>query len=599
MNKYFLLLSFLICTQQYASATDKQLSANEVTALQTRCVGLSQLQPYVSQHELEKMAQLRFPDEFEGAEVLDLNLVRSYRQTQAQFKGAVREVGYVQHDVALKPLAANIRNAFVEFAGMPQYSSVAKRFLAEMNYHAEIEDVNPEWVVSLPLRFAAAIGKHTADQKALFSHVPFPSYFFGMIENEAWKTESATVKSVDEYNNKGFELPDDDECTSSHFYGAVVDQISDQVKRALPAVATYPIMNKAKFGISFMVRSNLNDIFPIAFPFHEREQKSKKLIAHGIKMSTFAFGTHDALHKLADARRYEFFQHIFYRGERYVKAGGNAWKFAEVYTPVAVQKYGMVMGLFNRIYDAMVGKLLPYRGIEEYRAAMAGFFWIDHEEPYMPREIYDYNDVDEIIAIAASQDGMNSGSYSMGPIDSWNDSYDPLNTSPLDGSSQLDDEAIFTFVETALTLGHSNGYKYHDPYFFTMKVSDQLDKIVGKKVLRGKRFIDAIYRSKNGQEYVFSFPTLFHKWLNADDNLGILSYGGTHITKPDLTMVDDPRAEAIETLEYIEEAIDDHVEHFVDVATFFVNQGGENSLAQQYFRQHFALEQRVKAQLSK
>jgi hypothetical protein len=482
---------------------------------------------------------------------------------------------------------AKFKGVLNNFAKEGPHAQIAKRFLAEMRYHEKMEDVNPAWLYLLHFRFAAAVSPITADQKTLFSHVPFPSLFFGMTEKDAWKNEASAFANVKYYDNKGFELPDYH--IARNLSPKFIDRIYDYINRALPAKVRYPVANKGKLGVSTIVRSNINDIYPIAFPFNETNPEAEAIGAHGIKLSTFPFATHDALHERADLRRYNFIQHVVNRVDQHVSEGGDAREFARVYTPIALQRYHMVMGLLNHIYNNMVGTLLPNRGLAEYRKAMTGFFWIDHENPNFSPSIYNMNDVDKILETITSQEGMDAGAFSIKDIDSWTSPYDPLETSPIDGSSRLSDDAIYKFVEDNLTTADSNNYKYSP-----LSYDETLNSSERRKIVRGKRFIDVFYRANNGDEYKFTFPTMYHKWLNTDDNLGLLKYGGTVITKPDLQKGDrDPRDVAQETLIQIEQGIKAHVDHFRSVASYFVNRGGEDSLAKRYFKQHFNQEQQL------
>lgn len=575
MRKYLLLSSFLISAGPLAHATQiLELSLNP------------------SQKEIEQIAHAKFPREFQGVNDIDQTVVDGFRKTQLGYKGIVSDTSITLHEPAIYPLAAKFKGALNSFAANESYTQIAERFINEMHFHDVMEDVNPAWLYGLHLRFAAAVSPITADQKTLFSHVPFPSIFFGLLEKDAWKNEASAFSNVEYYDNKGFEIPE--YYISYHLSGQMIDSICDVVERALPAKVMYPFVNQDKFGVSFIVRSNINDIYPIALPFYEKNPKAKAIAAHGTELSTFPFATHDELHSLVDRRRNHFIQHVIKEIDWEVEAEGDAWEFARVYIPIALQRYHMVNGLLNHIYNDMVGTLLPHRGLAEYRKAMLGYFWIDHEAPYFPSSIYDMNDVDKIINTITSLKGVGAVSGSINEIDSWSSPYDPLETSPIDGSSRLSDDEIYQFVEEKLTTADSNGHKYD---LVSYPASLQYD-IKEKKIARGDRFIDVFYRYYDGCEYQFSFPTMYHKWLNADDNLGLLQYGGTRIKKPAflpnyIMGAEDPRVIAQNTLAHIEQAINGHVIHFRNVASFFVNRGEENSLAKRYFKRHFNQEKKL------
>lgn len=89
-----------------------------------------------------------------------------------------------------------------------------------------------------------------------------------------------------------------------------------------------------------------------------------------------------------------------------------------------------------------------------------------------------------------------------------------------------------------------------------------------------------------------------------DDNIGLLEYGETFISKPDLRAFDNPREVAMGTLSQVNTALADHVKHFLRVATFFANpdpigSARKDKLHQRYSRQHFNLEQAIAKKLNK
>jgi hypothetical protein len=252
------------------------------------------------------------------------------------------------------------------------------------------------------------------------------------------------------------------------------------------------------------------------------------------------------------------------------------------------------MGSLREIYGNMVTKLLPYRGIEEYRKAILGFFWITREEPYFPSALYNMNNFDEILETITSQSSLNGENTLADDIDSWRSSYDPLQTSPINGVSQLNDDEIYTWVLDHMTRGDAQSNKYW-PFFQDYPPITQ-QEISQQKIVRTNRFIDVIFKTKIGEELRYSFPTLYHKWRNLDDNIGLLRFGGTHIEKPTLTALEDSRTIAQATLDQVNQAIKSHVTSFGKVASFFANydpQGNETSLAQRYFRWHINQEERV------
>jgi hypothetical protein len=573
--------------QQLDTSKTKDLSRFAQSRFEKQC--LKRSLSFIFIEELEKHSV-----EFRGANNLDQQIVAAYQVSYTQFDGKVTDAFYAFNNPAMYPIAQKLSDYLTDYALKFPHHQPTKRFLWELDFHIEGQDISPLWLLGMHLRFAASVSTITEDEKDLLSHVPFPNLYFGLIEKDAWRNSHSSYVSISEYNNEGLELSD--EHVRTNIQTAVLTYIEDTIERLLPPQILYPMLGQNKLGISFMVKCYLDDNFPVVFP-------NQPVNGHGIKFSQFGFPIHDMLHQKVDRRHYELISHVVSRADAFVGLDGDAWQFAKIYSPVAVERYHALMGGLRDVYGNMVTKLLPYHGLREYRKAMLGFFWILHEAPNFAAQIYNMNDFDKVLETITKPSSLSAVNAALNEIDSWESSFDPFSTSPIDGSTNLTDDDIYNHpIFESLLLEDAQGYKYSSRTDKGRSIGDSYcdDCIVDQQVIRTNRFIDVIFKMFDGEELKYSFPTLFQKWTNLDDNIGLLKYAGTIITKSDLTTAEDPRQVALETLDNVRKALDSHVERFHKVAFFFSNydpHGNEKSLAKRYFRKHFAQEKWVTKEL--
>ena len=546
-----------------------------------------------TREQTTKLIQRHHPKEF-GVDKIDQGVVNGHRTNHRQFNGKVSKVFYASHDPAIAPLFAKFETFLKQYAHSNPLHTFTGRLLREMTYQKEDQHFSPISLLGMHLRFAASISSITDDERSLFSHVPFNNLFFGLLEQDAWKHSLSSYISMEKYPNKGFELTDMH--WSLKLGTPMIDLLADRTQKLLPSPILYPLPGEGKLGVSLMVESNLNDVYPACFPTTTNK-------GHGINFSQFGFGIHDMLHKYADRRHYNVVEHVLRRAEVHANNNGNTWKFAEIYPPVAAQRYRVIMSGLKSIYTDMVTKLLPRDGKTAFNRAMVGFFWSLHEAPKFPSRLYDMNDFGKVLGTITASSYHNTVAVSTDDLDSWESSYDPFATSPIDGTTKLTDAEILDHpVIKSLTIdqaqGHKYGYHYYPSPLLTALYSD--DSIVSKTVTRSPRFIDVTFKMFDGEELVYSFPTLYQKWTNADDNLGLLAYGGTNLTKPTLPTDESQRERARiiaqDLLERVRTQISDHIKHFHDVASYFSkddSRGNKNSLESRFFYAHYNQEQIV------
>lgn len=541
---------------------------------------LRHIQPRPSYSELEEIHQIRHPSDFTGIQTVDLQIVQAHRQQLARLPIGTDDLPLAFHNPALSPLVDKLEGFIRTQAAHHPTSKQLSRILMEITFQRGTEDLNPLWLFNIHFRAAAALSKRGKGERDVFAHTPNPELYFGLLAHNTWHNNLSSYLGIMEFGNKGHDL-------RRGFLSCLPDQVCDDLytnmQRILPGKIVYPCLEAGKFGISFLVRNLLRDVHPTAFP-------SQSLFGHGTRLSQYGCAVHDWLHSLADRRRDELMTFVVEQADWHYVNGGNIPDFMKVFPYVARAKYLTLMGSLHEIYMDMGAKLIPYRGITEFRRAMVGFFWSMHEKPNFPAKLYRMNDLDKVIETITTDESTPSAvSFSLEEYDLWESSFDPFETSPLNGQSPKNDDEICRWVLANMKIDQANCYKYLDcssdyPIF--------QNDVVSRKVNRSKRFIDVIFSMRDGTELKYTFPTLYHKWKNMDDNLSLLRYGGTKIAKPALDKV-NARDIAKKTLDLVRDRLDDHIEHFKTVASFFANyepRGEGSSLAQRYFRQNMMLD---------
>ena len=112
--------------------------------------------------------------------------------------------------------------------------------------------------------------------------------------------------------------------------------------------------------------------------------------------------------------------------------------------------------------------------------------------------------------------------------------------------------------------------KIPEPFLHTIKES--------------KRFIDLNWHTKNGAEASFSLPTLYHKWLNADDTISLLAYGGIIITKPELDglKISVQRKEALALLSTINLEVNKLADDFLNTSIKIISESTNENFLKTY-----------------
>ncbi|MBL8677220.1 MAG: hypothetical protein JNJ47_07380 [Alphaproteobacteria bacterium] len=152
------------------------------------------LQPKIPFSDLERAIEIQHSNDFKGSESLDMQIVMAHRQNHACFNGYFGEAVERQHfndfngkvedaflsfdDPAIYPLAQKLEHFLVAYSEKNLTHQPTKRFIREIQFQRENQDISLLWLLGMHLRFVASISHITPDQRNLFAHVTLPELIF-------------------------------------------------------------------------------------------------------------------------------------------------------------------------------------------------------------------------------------------------------------------------------------------------------------------------------------------------------------------------------------------------------------------------------------
>ncbi len=510
-----------------------------------------------STDNLEDIVSKSYPELFTGREKLDKTVITGCRELAF---GKREVVWFGEHNPVIIPLVLKFQSYLETYLKQNSNHVATKNFIKEINCHLDMEDVNGAWYFTLLLRHAASISTVDSDEIDVFSHALYPGYLLGLLKDNAWKKPLSAFLRLDDVDHMGRIFDDNNHFPLQHASYEVLTTIKGRLESLLPAQIRYPIPGYGKFGICFLIHACLEDVYLLGIP-------TSRLTAHGVKVSPFAFAAHDLVHLELDPRRRALMKNVLSKLDKFVGEGGSASSFIDNYLPVAVKKYMALNNLLLAIYDHGMRNLYK-SGKQEYQKFMVGFFHAIHETPNFPPEIYDCNNLDEVLSIIFDDVGPAIGlALEIEPVvelEEWDNSFDPLETSPIQGSSKKSDDEVLQWVFDNLTRKQAVQYYGYTPWDSDVKLDQE--PLHSKRVTRSKRFIDVNLELKTGEKLTFTFPTLYHKWCNMDDNLGLLNCAGVELKKPNLNLSNNPREDAQKMLEQVNAEVNNLKQFCIKVA---------------------------------
>lgn len=433
---------------------------------------------------------------------------------------------------------------------------------AEINLRIKSEEVTPLWISLLGLRIQAAISKVSSDEFDLFKHVIDPGHAIlkGLTTKDAWKSYEKSALLINNFRGQtnsiySIAYPSELSCE-------VGDEILETLEKMLPPPVYYPLYNKGIIGIPFLVHSFIHNIYPLALsktPGH----------AHGIDLSQLGFGTHDYLHAELDSRRRALEQFVLHEVAIQLKAGDIELKSTPLILDYAVRRFNLLNEGLSSLFNAHLIQLHLSKDTAAFKRAMGGYNWILHEKVVLNSNIYKTNNFNDVLRLMCDMalettTPPTASTNDVAEFDyfSWESPHEFIATFPLNGETIETDREIGIKAMEYLKSGKHPTYPYINKENFSFYIDDNAPC----SVEISPRFIDVSITGKNAHKYQLSFPTLFHKWANMDDNLGLLRYAGVNLKKPHLDALNtrNARGTAMVMLETTEKELDKMVTDFLN-----------------------------------
>jgi len=434
-------------------------------------------------------------------------------------------------------------------------------------------------------------------EKDLFNHVPYHQYLDALLA-----TDIHDKPVVTDLYKWGMSLDREGE----YFYtpgekGVYVQGVSEKagdliekvIARHLPAPIIYPSLGEGVLPLKLILRNWLKEIYHIGMPLENVKD------VHGEEnTSKVGFAFHDLFHYKNDKRRVSLDNYIKDKLGAYVMSGEGRFASDVIpqFVPLVVQKYNLVMQALEK----------AYLSVEMDNHAVAGFFTLAHEVSPFSKEIFDISNPGALIDTMVKE----SLSYYAEP-EVWENPEDPLETSPSDGQTSLNDEkikelAIARLAEDAnLNLPYQIYEKRNDEDTYMDSATEEAEKIEIRKswlpkntrseVKKSAQFIDVKFTFADAEEKTVTFPTLYRKWKNVNASLGLLSFAkGERLERPILSGQDRfaDRQAAMTHIDLIRTQLEATMTDFAQKAKAVFGEG-EGSYAQDYEAQFKKIDEQI------
>ncbi len=371
-------------------------------------------------------------------------------------------------------------------------------------------------------RFIASLSNPSEDEKSVFLHAVHPEYLLGMFENNAWQTPMKAFVEIEEFDNKGKEV--EIHIDAPNISKEIFDLVENMLRFQLGPKIHYPMYGQDKLGIPFLTLKAIQRIYPFAF------QPEKTVGAHGVDdASPAGLSAHDFVHAELDPRVKMLKKHILeIVNKKYLDAVAGDLEFdaetiARTYAPVAIERFQKIEQIFEQFFGHLVKEVLPNHGLVEFKKVMAGFFWVMREQVGFNPDLFGPMSFQAVIDsyVDKSLSKLNDQD------ESWEVTYNPLITCPVDGKSPYTLDGIIDTIKAKFKLEEDHGRIIN---------ADVAYAPAGECVKA--RFIDVHFKFASGYEKTISFTTMYHRMKNIEDARGLLNWAG-------LEMAEAPKLEGL------------------------------------------------------
>lgn len=571
-----LLLSLLCLSSSFAHASDYYEDQKLEKTPVSSGVSLPQNNP---QEVLDRVCQKIIDQQrvyaddnltqFGGAKQFDLGYLKGFRKLVTNdpktFAGCY-------HDLWVKR-AQDLKEFILNVPGGPQ--TIEESFLNEIDLQIKNKTLTLDWLHVTALRYLACKSDIKEESLSVFNNTEVSNLLDVISVEEARKSFHSFLSFLESHSEM---------IISSMFKSPLLGKLSfsclEKIEEYLRREAVYDFSyllfaekdKPKKFGVSFLTVANWMNSSPISVT-HER------VTAHGLDLSPVEFGLHDYAHKKVDRKTKAVLDTVTTLTNKHLEEGGTTQESPRI-TKAVADHFKVLQTCMLLVQKRIMDKYYLSDPVK-YNEIVNGSFWAEHEYSTLDHEDLLRPSFSEIIKSLSEK--VQSG-FTMN--ESWENSYDPLNTSPLTGESSLSDQQIIKKVFDDFVLKDLDymsffmGNIFHNPDSEEEKKETFLNALHSVDVKRQSgRYINVVFHFKNGFQKSYRLPTLYHKWRNIDDANGLLELSGQKVLKPNLSEIEDPAqqsAQARNTIDKIVDHLKEQIATYEREALSFVNDPEED-----------------------
>lgn len=488
---------------------------------------------------------IKHSTDFTGSKKINFDIIKDFRNDSQKSTLELLNDAKITYDNLLQA-TKELRLFFTQISCTDdRVKSVINHLVDEIDQKIEESVFNYQWLFELPLRFSVAISNPSNEEVDFYYHISKPGAYPGFFKNDLWRNAQQFSQALLNDNQKCSYKTEEYSCNMEHLEDSL-KIIQQEIELNLSPVVYYPILNHTLFSLTELILLYLEDIYPLALADLKDE-----LHAHGFKdsekFSNFGYLYHDVFHANFDNKRRVLKTYIFNTLEKKLLQNQFSKELVQKLTYKATEKYKNILNLFKLIIHKKMFELSKQNNTGSLDKYIVGLFIAIHEYPSWNLDMFETDNGFELINIFTKKIISKFQSRIM-----WESPDDILKTSPINGDSSLSDSEIIQIYKDSLD-----------------DVVIDYNSMEKTKVNRSsKRFIEVDIFMKNGKHFKQSFATLYHKFLNSQDNINLLSLAGINIDFPKLSEdnVQQARSCVQDHLERIRIHLIDQVLKFKDMA---------------------------------
>jgi len=375
----------------------------------------------------------------------------------------------------------------------------------------------------------------------------------------------------------------------SHSYQSAADwELLKKTKSIENWHVLHPV-NAGEMGLAFLPRLFMKDIYPIGLC---REAAP----VHGTNLSPGPMAVHDQFHGNVSRNGRRFREWAAMALDKALTQKVSARDFFERATPQMQRQYGLVMGIYDFVYQQTTALLM--RGDEvDYKTMLVGFFLAMHEHPHFDPSMYNSHDAGDVLGAH-----LKKVRKALTKELSYNRH---LKTDPVTGESPLTDGEIFEafMPEIAKEIGVYNLGEYNHTTGaceYSKEVAKAWfgENVRDAAIKRSPYSISLKVELKSGKIVHASSSTNKKAFILNDDHRKVLGFLGQTVEKPTLSEDTLHNAKVVKAYyKSLRDGLIGVVDSFETRANEIMNPGiwGGPNFSEQYFEKSWDNHQEMKA----